>query len=373
MRSRRSTRRARATSWASAARPGFGRRGAHPASAGPVATVPPSTGLSPALEETAALQRPLSFGSSGTGLASPALTVLPEATLEGAAATTAVTARRPRRSTLARVRRHPYVRLALNGSFSALWFGQLISLFGDRVNQIALLFFVYQLTNSPLHVALTFVASNLPNLLFSPVAGALVDRWEHKQVLVVSDILRASLVLLVPVAISINVWLAYPIVFFITTVSLFFRPARIAILPRIVQERDLLSANSSMWVGETIADVVNYPLAGLFVLFLGSSVALAFWIDAVTYLASAALLATMVVPPMVRRTRGALDASGEPSKAQPRSPRARRPSPTSARTSRRAGPSSARRQRSSRTRSRARRPSSRWAWSRPSASSSRSR
>ena len=66
--------------------------GAHPAGAGPAATVPPSTGLSPALEETAALQRPLSFGSSGTGLASPALSVLPEATLEGAAATTAVTA-----------------------------------------------------------------------------------------------------------------------------------------------------------------------------------------------------------------------------------------------------------------------------------------
>ncbi|HEY3334505.1 MAG TPA: MFS transporter [Candidatus Limnocylindrales bacterium] len=286
--------------------------GAYPAGTrGPAASVPASTGLSPALEETAALERPLRLGSSGAGLASPALSLLPEATLEGAAPT-AVTARRPRRTTLARVRRHPYVRLALNGSFSALWFGQLISLFGDRVNQIALLFFVYETTKSPLQVALTFVASNLPNLLFSPVAGALVDRWEHKQVLVVSDILRASLVLLVPVAISISVWLAYPIVFLITTVSLFFRPARVSILPRIVAERDLLSANSAMWVGETIADVVNYPLAGLFVLFLGSSVALAFWFDAVTYLASASLLATMVVPPIVRRARAAVDAWGEP-------------------------------------------------------------
>jgi DHA3 family macrolide efflux protein-like MFS transporter len=292
--------------------------GAHPA--GATTAVPASTGLSPALEETAALERPLRLGSSGAGLASPALAVLPDAVLEGAAAATAVEARRPRRSALVRVRRHPYVRLALNGSFSALWVGQLISLFGDRVNQIALLFFVFEITKSPLQVALTFVASNLPNLLFSPVAGALVDRWDQKQVLVVSDILRASLVLLVPVAISINVWLAYPIVFLITTVSLFFRPARVSILPRIVNDRELLSANSAMWVGETIADVVNYPLAGLFVLFLGSSVALAFWFDAVTYLASAALLGTMVVPPIVRRARAAVDQWGEPVEGAPPEP-----------------------------------------------------
>ena len=79
--------------------------------------------------------------------------------------------------------------------------------------------------------------------------------------------------LLVPVAVLINVWLAYPLVFLITTISIFFRPARQAMLPRIVPEDDLLSANSAMWVGETLADVVNYPIAGLFVVFLAASLA----------------------------------------------------------------------------------------------------
>ena len=78
----------------------------------------------------------------------------------------------------------------------------------------------------------------------------------------VSDLLRAALVLLIPVAVLINVWLAYPLVFLITTVTIFFRPARIAVLPRLVHEDELLAANSAMWVGETLADVVNYPLAG---------------------------------------------------------------------------------------------------------------
>ena len=278
-----------------------------------------STGLSPGLEEAAALERPIVLGGGGTAMVGPSSATLPAETVDAGATAAAaamaaartevirtarsgeVVARPYRRPLLARIRHHPYVRLALNGSFSALWMGQVISLFGDRVHQIALLAVVYTITDSTLAVALTFIASTLPNLLFSPVAGALVDRWEQKQVLVVSDILRASLVLLVPPAILINVWLAYPIVFAITTVSIFFRPARVAILPRIVREHDLLSANSAMWVGETIADVVDYPLAGLFVLFLADSLPLAFWFDAATYLVSAALLATMVVPPIVKR------------------------------------------------------------------------
>jgi MFS family permease len=210
-----------------------------------------------------------------------------------------------------RVRRHPYVRLALNGSFSALWAGQVISLFGDKVNQLALGAFVFEVTGrNAFALALTFLVATLPNLVISPIAGVFVDRWDNKQVLVVSDILRAALTLMVPVAVLIDVWLAYPLVFLITTVSIFFRPARIAILPRIVAEEDLLSANSAMWVGETFGEVINYPLAGLFVVFLAGSLPLAFWFDAATYLASAALLAAIVVPPLVARATGASGAAG---------------------------------------------------------------
>ncbi|MCJ7709347.1 MAG: MFS transporter, partial [Chloroflexi bacterium] len=80
--------------------------------------------------------------------------------------------------------------------------------------------------------------------------------------------------------------------------------ARVAILPRLVPKRDLLSANSAMWVGETLADVINYPIAGLFVVFLAGSLPIAFWFDAATYLVSAALLASIAMPPLARRIRG---------------------------------------------------------------------
>jgi MFS family permease len=194
-----------------------------------------------------------------------------------------------------RVRQHPYVRLALNGSFSALWAGQFISLLGDRLHQLALVAVVLILTDSVFATGMVFFAATLPNLILGPIAGTLVDRWDRKEVLIVSEIVRAAIVLLLPLAAMTNVLLVYPMAFAVTTVSLFFRPARVAILPRIVEERDLLPANSAMWVGETLADVIGYPLAGIFVAALGNAVPLAFWVDSATYVASAILLTAIIV------------------------------------------------------------------------------
>lgn len=199
-----------------------------------------------------------------------------------------------------RVRRHPYVRLALDSSFSALWTGQLISALGDRIHQVALAFVVLHATGSAIAVGAVFLIATLPNLLFGPIAGTLVDRWDHREVMIVSDLLRAGIVLLIPLAVATNLLLAYPLVFLVTTVSIFFRPAKGAILPRIVAEEDLVPANSALWVGETFADIGGYVLAGLFVALLGSQAPLAFWVDAVTYVASALLIASIAVAPVTR-------------------------------------------------------------------------
>ena len=221
------------------------------------------TGLSPALTGAVALERPLVMGSAGAGLASPSL-----ASFEAAAGTAGATVSpgthvieipRPSVEAVERVRQHPYVRLALNGSFSALWSGQLISLFGDRLNQLALVAVVAISTGSALATGLVFFAATLPNLLLSPIAGTFVDRWDHKEVMVVSDILRGGIVLILPIAAVTNIVLVYPLIFLVTSISVFFRPARVAILPQIVPDEDLLSANSALWVAETIADVIGYP------------------------------------------------------------------------------------------------------------------
>lgn len=275
---------------------------------------PLETGLTPAIAQTAALERPSLLGGTGQRLASPTAGPIareaprPGPTAEemaidagaaiGAPADVeqrAAASALPGVATGAQVALHPFIRLALNGSFSALWAGQLISQFGDRLHQLALVAVVAITTGSALATGLVFVAASLPNLLLSSIAGTFVDRWDRKEVLIVSDVLRAAVVLLIPLAVVTNVLLIYPMVFLLTTITIFFRPVRVAILPRIVEERDLLTANSAMWVGETLADVIGYPLAGLFVVALGSAVPLAFWVDSATYLASATLLTAIVV------------------------------------------------------------------------------
>ncbi|MEJ7696541.1 MAG: MFS transporter [Candidatus Limnocylindrales bacterium] len=155
------------------------------------------------------------LGAQSAGITSPALSLLPPGPSEREATgqrvlVPPITIPRASPELVARVRRHPYVRLALNGSFSALWAGQLVSLFGDRIHQLALAAAVLAITNSPFASAMVFVAAFVPNLLFSPVAGALVDRWDHKEVLVVSDLLRAATVLLIPIAVVANVVFVYP-------------------------------------------------------------------------------------------------------------------------------------------------------------------
>ena len=261
------------------------------------------TGLSAGVAEASALERPAMLGGDLPGGATPALAPLPlELEVSGEGVVAAPTIPRPIPQLVERARRNPYAQLALNGTFSALWTGQVISLFGDRVHQVALAFLVLGATNSPFATAAVFIAATLPNLLFSPIAGTFVDRWDHREVMIVSDLLRAAIVLFVPIAAVTNLILVYPLTFLLTTISIFFRPARIAALPRIVPEDQLVTANSATWLAETLADIVGYPLAGLFVGFLGAStLGIAFWFDAATYVASAALIWTIVIPPVVRK------------------------------------------------------------------------
>jgi DHA3 family macrolide efflux protein-like MFS transporter len=194
---------------------------------------------------------------------------------------------------------HPYVRLATNGPFSAMWLAQVVSSLGDRVHQIALVFLVAGATNSsPLALGLVFAAMTVPTFLVGPVAGALVDRWDRKRVMVGSDLVRAGLVFVIPVVANLHIGLVVALVFLVAVASSFFRPARTAALPQVVPDEDLLTANSAMWVADTFSDLAGYGLGGLFVALLGSALSLAFWLDAASYVASAALVAAVAIPPI---------------------------------------------------------------------------
>ena len=222
-------------------------------------------------------------GSFQAGLAYADASAIPAERAAGAAGTAQVRGQ------------SPYLLLVRNRNFSLLWVGQLISLLGDRIHVIALGALVAT-RGSPLEVGLVFAATAVPSVVLGPIAGVLVDRWDRRRTMIACDVVRGLLVLAVPFAFEIHIGLVYLMAFLISTVTLLFRPAKTAVVPAIVKERDLVAANSAMAVPETAADLIGYPVAGLIVTALSAVIGAAFALDAVTYVLSAVLIWSMVVP-----------------------------------------------------------------------------
>jgi len=196
-------------------------------------------------------------------------------------------------------RQSPYLRLVRNRDFSLLWVGQLVSLFGERIHTVGLGFLVFEATGgSALEVGLTFAATAIPSVVLGPLAGALVDRWDRRVTMIGCDIVRAVLLMAVPFVIDINIGLVYVMAFLIATVTLLFRPAKTAVIPAVVEERDLVTANSMSSVADTAADLIGLPIAGVLVgvLLAVEALELAFLLGGVTYLISAVLILAMSVP-----------------------------------------------------------------------------
>jgi MFS family permease len=192
--------------------------------------------------------------------------------------------------------------------FSLLWFGGVLSVVGDFFLFIALPFFVYERTGSALATGAMFAAETLPRLLFGSVAGVFVDRWDRKKTMVVADLSRAAILLpLLAVAAGGPVWPVYVVAFVEATVSMFFLPAKDALVPNLVAERHLTAANSLNSMGEQIPSLVGPLLGGaLFGLVgLGGLV----FLDIASYLLSAALISLVSVRSVAPTDQPAADAS----------------------------------------------------------------
>ena len=197
--------------------------------------------------------------------------------------------------------------LLLQRDFAALWWGQLISLFGDRVNYLAINGLVQQHTRdysdpgqSSLMLSLHGTVSVLPVLMFAPFAGPWVDRWNLRRVLIVSDLLRALLVLAIPFAYSATHHAApvWTLVFLMFTCNVFFLPAKSAMTPEIVPREQLLGANTLLAVAGIVGTVGGFAFGGWVVDHWGWQFALT--IDAITYGVSVISLALIRYRPHVR-------------------------------------------------------------------------
>jgi len=173
--------------------------------------------------------------------------------------------------------------------FTKFWAGQTISVFGDNVALIAIpLAATVSLNASVSQMGILTAASRLPWLIVGLFAGVWVDRLRRRPVLLVSDLLRALLIAIIPIAAAIGllrIELLYCVSFLAGMVGVFFDVAYHAYLPSLVPRTRLVEGNGKLQTSETIAQVAGPGLGGVLVQVLTAPFALI--ADSLSFLASA--------------------------------------------------------------------------------------
>jgi MFS family permease len=181
-------------------------------------------------------------------------------------------------------------------NFALLWFGGLISLMGDSVLLVALPYFVFQKTGSTLASAVMVAAELLPRLLFGSIAGVFVDRWDRKKVMVITSIAQGIIILpLLLVRSSDSMWIVYTVSFFQTALALFFGPAENALLPLLVNEKELLPANSLNALNNNLARLIGPPVGGALLALSGLIGVVIF--DSITFLIAGLMIMVITYSP----------------------------------------------------------------------------
>ena len=179
--------------------------------------------------------------------------------------------------------------------FSRFWWGQAVSGFGSGITLLALqALVVVTLGGSAVQVGWLASARWLPYLVLGLVVGALVDRGRRRPVMVVTDLTRAVLLSLVPLAWGLDL-LTFPlllvVVVLLGTASLVNDAASMSFLPRLVPRERLQRAHARLDGADAVAQTAGPAVAGALVRLVGAP--LAVLVDALTYLVSAVAVATL--------------------------------------------------------------------------------
>lgn len=198
-------------------------------------------------------------------------------------------------------------------NFSLLWFGGLVSYAGNWMLFIALPIYVYQLTGSTVAIGTTLIIATLPRLLFSTVAGVFADRWDRRNTIIAANLLMGTgLLPLMLVRSADTLWIVYAVAFFNATVSTVVGPSENALLPTLVGEEHLVTANSLNALNDSVARLVGPPLGGAIAGLFGlAGVAIA---DASTFFFAAAMVALIRVD--ARPKKEAAEEAREEARAQ---------------------------------------------------------
>ncbi|HEU5349276.1 MAG TPA: MFS transporter [Ktedonobacterales bacterium] len=181
-------------------------------------------------------------------------------------------------------------RLWRNRSYMLLWSGQTVSSLGTQISTIAFPLLVLLVTRSPAQAGLMGAVRALPYIFFSLPAGALVDRWDRKRVMIVCDIGRAVAMGSIPVAVALG-HLSLAQLYIVSAVEgtlfVFFNIAEVACLPRVVAKEQLPAASAQNAVTDGTSALIGPAMGGAL---FGIASMFPFLADAISYAISVVTL-----------------------------------------------------------------------------------
>jgi MFS family permease len=176
--------------------------------------------------------------------------------------------------------------LWLNLDYMLLWSGQIVSNVGTQVSTLAFPLLILALTNSPAQAGFAGALRALPYVIFSLPAGALIDRWDRKRVMILCDTGRALSMASIPVALvlgHLTILQLYLVSLIEGTLFVFFNIAEAACLPRVVPKEQLPAATAQNMATDGITVLLGPSLGGAL---YSAGRLLPFVVDAVSYVVS---------------------------------------------------------------------------------------
>ena len=197
-------------------------------------------------------------------------------------------------------RHHIKPRWLLSDGFSYVWWGQVVSQVGDGISKLALLWFVYSVTGSPLKTSIIGILQTAPAIVLAPLIGVAVDRLPKKALPITSDLIRAVVIGLIPCWMSVDsftVGSLYILVTLHAVATAVFGPALTAAIPSLVVPAQYTSANALLQITTSLGIILGPALSGLGIAALSSQEVLC--LNALTYVISAACFLPIRFPPPV--------------------------------------------------------------------------
>jgi MFS family permease len=176
--------------------------------------------------------------------------------------------------------------------FRTMWLAQFVSVFGDFLALFGVISLItFKLHGSAVQVTTVTIAYVLPLAIISPAAGVFVDHWNVRRVMILSDLIRAFLiVLLVFVTDVTQISLIFVL---LSTVSSFFTPAQTVTMRTLVPTEGLLAANAMMTQAFYVVRLASPFAAGALIAAMGERTC--FWIDVLSFIFSAVMISTLTV------------------------------------------------------------------------------